>query len=586
MNTQKLLVALLLAITFGFATSVFGGPADTVAINGKIYTVNPKKPWAEAIAIKGGGIVYVGNNEGAKKYIGKDTTFGDLHGKFVMPGIVSGHEHPGLSAAFGTALYIEYSEDKDKMLKAVANYIRDYPDKPRMSWGGSYEGRVDITAPDIDKVTQEPFVMIAASGHGAWINTAALTAVGLANGEKAPVDGVERDAEGMATGYFSSSAAAMYVVVKLGLIKKEAVMEKFEEVVAEYNSNGITATNDAGNPPGTEPVIYSAVGELEKMGRLNLRISGSVTAQRPMHLERAFEILAGLTPRYQSEMFTVNTLKLHGGAPDGYSAPLLEPYTDRPDFSGPEIFPYDVRLEWSMKAAKLGYDIHTHVIGDRAIREALDSFEAIREAGYKDIKLSTGHSNMVHPADQPRYAKLNVTCNIFGYLNAVPDQTTLDRIGPERMKYWSPHGSLARLGTRLSMSADAPTAPLDPFMQIEVVMLRKHPDMKDALFPKKQALSLEQTIRAYTIDAAYQLGWEDKIGSLEAGKRADIVVLDRNLFETDPSEIHKTNVLLTMLNGKVVHEEAVDWDIKESPMEIDFCEVGQKVHHSHGEAVR
>jgi predicted amidohydrolase YtcJ len=565
----------LIAVTYFIAsvlTATFAQSADIVALSGKIYTVNPEQSWAEAIAIKGTNIVYVGNNEGAKNFIGDNTTVGNLNGKFLMPGIVSGHEHPGVTAAFGTALFIEYSEDKDKMLKAVADYIRDYPNKPRMSWGGSYEGRIDLYRQEIDKITDEPFVMIAASGHGAWLNTATLEALGLANGEEAPVDGVERDENGIPNGYFSSSAAAMYAVVKLGLIKKDAVMEKLEEVIADYNKYGITTVNDAGNPPGTEADIYGAIEELEKAGKLNLRISGSVTAQRPLHLEKAFEILAQLSPKYQTEMFTLNTLKLHGGAPDGYSTPLLEPYTDRPDFSGPEIFPYDVRLEWSMKAAELGYDIHTHVMGDRAIRDALNSFQAIRDAGYNDMLLSTGHSNMVHPDDEPRYVKLNVTCNIFGYLNAVPDEITLIRIGPERMKYWSPHGSLARLGTRLSMSADAPTAPVNPFLQMEVVMLRKQPEQTTALYPEKQGLTLEQAILAYTIDAAYQLGWEDIIGSIEVGKRADLIVLDRNLFETDPSQLHETNVLLTMLNGRVVHEEVIDWEPKKDQLEFDACD--------------
>lgn len=166
-------------------------------------------------------------------------------------------------------------------------------------------------------------------------------------------------------------------------------------------------------------------------------------------------------------MFRINTLKLHGGSPDGYSAPLLEPYSDRPDYSGPDIFPSDDRRKWSLKAAELGYDIHTHVMGDKAIREALDSFQAIREAGYEETLLSAGHSTLVHPDDQPRYVQYNVTCNTFGSKNAVPDDTILSRIGPDRLEYWIPSQTLIGLGTRLSMSADAPTAELDPFLQME-----------------------------------------------------------------------------------------------------------------------
>ena len=176
MNKAKLLSELFasLLLIFVMSSIVYAETADTVGLNGKIYTVNPEQPWATAIAIKGTDIVYVGDDEGARAFIGEDTTVGDIGGRLVLPGLVSGHEHPLMTAAIATALNIEYSEDKDKMLQAVAKYIKEQPDAPRWSFGGSYEGRIDIYREDIDKITTQPFVMMAASGHGAWINSAAL----------------------------------------------------------------------------------------------------------------------------------------------------------------------------------------------------------------------------------------------------------------------------------------------------------------------------------------------------------------------------------------------------------------------------
>ena len=590
MNCRAIISAVLMATAMILAMQLTGGQsvqaadfvierhapaakaADTVALNAKIYTVSPKQPWAEAVAIKGKNIVYVGDNKGAKAFIGKNTTVGDMKGKLILPGLVSGHEHPLFTAVVATALYIDYSEDKEKMLKAVAEYIREKPDEPRWSFGGSYEGRVDIYKEDIDKITSDPFLMMAASGHGAWVNSATLKALGVTKGKKAPVDGFELGPGGAPNGYLSTSAAALYAVVKLGFITKEAVQEKLPEVVEMYNGYGFTAIHDQAMPPGAAPGVYAAAAALEEQGKLNMRISAAVLAQRPPHLKDAFAVLAETSKKYDSEMFAAKTLKIHGGSPDGYSSPLLEPYSDRPDYSGPVIFPYEVRLEATMKAAKLGYIIHTHVMGDKAIREALDSFEAVRKAGYNEVRLSTGHSNLIHPEDQPRYAKLNVTCNTFGSKNASPDPTPFARLGKERMKYWQPNKSLAKLGTRLSMSADAPTAPLDPWLQIEVIMLRKEPEQTEQLIPE-EGLTLEQAIEAYTMGAAYQMGWEDIIGSIEVGKRADFVVPSQNIFEIDSSEIHKTNVLLTMLNGKVVHEKAVDWYVNEPlhGLEFDVC---------------
>ena len=174
---------------------------------------------------------------------------------------------------------------------------------------------------------------------------------------------------------------------------------------------------------------------------------------------------------------------------------------------------------------------------------------------------------LIHPDDQPRYAELNVTMNTYAVKNAVVDPTALSRLGPERLKYWMNQQSLVKQGARLSMSADAPTAPLDPWLQMEVAMLHREPDHTEAFMPE-EGLTLEQVIRAYTMGAAYQLGWDDIIGSIEVGKRADLVVASQNLFEIEKDQVHETQALITMLAGEVVHEQEGDW---EKPYEfIDF----------------
>ena len=179
--------------------------------------------------------------------------------------------------------------------------------------------------------------------------------------------------------------------------------------------------------------------------------------------------------------------------------------------------------------------------------------QAIRQAGLKNIRLSIGHSTMIHPDDKPRYKQYDVTANTFASKNAVPDKTVLKRIGKERLKYWQPMRSLLEMGIRLSMSADAPTAPLDPYLQMEVAMLRKEPDQKTGLYPEKEAITIKQVIRAYTMGAAYQIRAEKFIGSLEVGKRADLVIVNQDLFKIDPSQVHNTKAVLTILNGNIVY---------------------------------
>ncbi len=546
--------------------------ADIVGVNGSIYTVNEAMPWAEAIAIRGTDIVYVGDAAGAQEFIGDNTEVADLRGKFVMPGIVSGHEHPLMTAVVASALFIPFPNDEAFILDAVKTHLEESPEGPYWSFGGNREGMIEIYRQDVDAVVSDkPFLMVANTGHGAWLNTKGLETLGLMEpGSEAPVDGFERDEDGVPNGYLSTSAAAMFALTKLGLVRKQDVVDNLADVLADYNSMGLTAVLDAGAAPGTEEAVWTAAAELEERGELSLRISAASMAQRAFHIEGAFAALAKWSPKFQSENFTVKTLKIHGGSPDGYSSPLLEPYSDRPDYSGPVIFSYDVRRDASLKAAELGYNIHTHVIGDKAIREALDAFEEVREAGFSENRLTTGHSSMVHPDDVPRYKQNNVTVNWMMATICIPDELNLSRLGEERLKYWCNFRSVADSGARMSLSADAPTSPLNPMLQMELAILQRDPGTVEQLHDGKGGLTISEAIYAYTLGSAYTLGWDNLIGSLEVGKRADLVVLDQNLLEIDSASIHKTNVLLTMLNGEVVHEEAIDWDAGEEPLVYDI----------------
>ncbi|UCD58121.1 MAG: amidohydrolase [Candidatus Hydrogenedentota bacterium] len=566
-----ILVSVLLAISMG--TAVYAGPADTVALNGKIYTSNPKQPWAKAVAIHGTDIVYVGDNEGAKKFIGEKTTVADLRGKFMMPGIISTHEHPLMVMALASGLTLEYTEDANQMLASVKEYVEKNPDGPMFSFGGSYEGRVDIFRQDIDRIISDrPFLMIAASGHGGWCNTKALEVAGVTKDTPDPIDSFQREEDGTPNGYLESSASTMWMMDKLGIIKKEDVMEKAKPTLADLSGYGITALLDPG-APYSEDACYPALADLEKRGELTVRISACPIAQRESMLDHAFNMLQKYAPLYKSELFKVETLKLHGdGSPDGWTAGMLEPYADKPDSTGITSFTPEVQKAAAMKAAKMGYDIHTHCGGDRTMRQTLDAYEAVRKAGYDKVRLATGHSTMIHPDDVPRFKELDVIVNTFAAKNTVPDPTWEARFGPERAKRYAPHGTLLDAGAMLTMSADYPTAPVNPMLQISIAMARHEPGKGPEFHGfEEDKLTLEEAIKAYTIDAAYHLLWDNIIGSIEVGKRADLIVLDRNLFESTTDEIAEANVLATMMNGKVVHEEAVDWDPPGDQIEFDVC---------------
>ena len=536
-------------------------PADSVVINAKIWTADPDRPWASAVAIRGKDFVYVGDAEGVKALVGPDTAVANLGGRVMLPGLIGTHDHPIATMALASGATLSFSQDAGTMLAELKDYVDANPQGPYFSFNGANENTVPITREDIDAIiSDKPFLMVAATGHGGWINSAGLEALGVEKGKPDPVDSFERDENGEPTGNIPSSAAVMYALVNLGVLTREGMMAKSHEILELINGYGFTAIFDPGQPPGTEDMSFGVISELEQSGELTVRIMASALTQREPHIPYAKEILTKYGPMYSSEMFNVNWLKLHGGSPDGYTSAFLEDYSDRPGHRGQVPYSPEAQAEAAIWAAANGFDVHTHAMGDANIRQALDTYAAVRKAGYTDTRLTTGHTALVYPDQVQRYAELDVIANTFGRRNAQPEPTIASRVGPERLKYWQPMKSFLDAGVRLTASADWPTAPINPWEQIVVFMTRSVPDNPEALAPESERLTLEESLVAYTRDAAYQLRMEDKIGMIQPGKRADLIVIDRDIFSfDDPNLIWDTNVMITMLNGEVVFEEAVDW---------------------------
>jgi predicted amidohydrolase YtcJ len=536
--------------------TIVSSVADEVFTNGKVYTVNEDQPWAEAVAVSGNDIVYVGDDAGANPFVGPDTEVMDLEGKVLLPGFIGSHDHPIPTIIVSAGGQLTFSKDADTMLAETKTYVESHPDGPYFTFGGATENTVPITKEKIDAIiSDKPFIMIASTGHGSWLNSAALEKMGIRKGTPDPIDSFERDENGEPTGNAPSSAATFYAMVQLGLVSKEAVMKHAPAIFDHIASRGVTAVMDPGTPPGTEAVVWGAFAELEKQGRLKVRVQVAAMAQREVHIAGALAALKKYGPMYSSELFNVNVLKLHGGSPDGYTSAFLEPYSDRPGFYGETPFSPEAQKAAALAAAEMGYDIHTHAIGDKNIRQALDTYQAVREAGYDDIRMTTGHTGVVQPEDLLRYAELDIIANTYGLRNAEPVEVFQARIGPERSNLLQPMGSFLKLGVHLSASADWATAPLDPFRQITVFMTRSRPGVEESLGPESERLTLEQSIHAWTMGSAYQLRMEDKIGSLEVGKRADLIIIDRDIFELTPDQIWDTNVLLTMMNGNITYQD-------------------------------
>ena len=535
--------------------------ADYVYTNGKVYTADDANPWAEAVAVLGSDIVYVGDSAGAEAYVGDGTTVNDLAGKVLLPGMISTHDHATAFMPFKAGLVMPNNGDPKWMLEQLEKYIEENPDGPFFSFGGAFEGAVMITREEIDAIVPDkPFLMIGQGGHGGWANTLALEMSGVVKGKPDPIDSYGRHEDGTPTGEITASPGVFWIVKELGLVEKDAIIEAAPPVMENLNSKGVVASYEVMTFPGTEEAVFAAMNELEKSGDLTVRFAMCTAIQRPVHIEGALEKLKKYGAMYSSEFFNVNTLKIHGdGAFENRTAAVLEPYPDQPDWYGFLAMPPEQVKDVMLRTAEAGYNIHTHTVGDRAARWALDGFQVVREAGHDDVRLATGHTMLVDEADKPRFAELNVSVNTLSP-QTIPTDAAKLALDKERYERMMPLGTLAAQGARIASSADFPVFDINPFPNMYMMITRKELGKDEVLPPEADKITLEQAIRSYTIDAAYLMGFESFTGSIEVGKRADLIVVDRDIFEVSLEEMAATDVLSTMVNGRIVFDPSSPQD--------------------------
>ncbi len=543
----------------GFLSACGGGrdasPADYVYTNAKVYTSDDANPWAEAVAIRGSDIVFVGSAPGAAEFIGAGTTVNDLEGKVLLPGMISTHDHVSGLMAFRGGLVMENRGDPEWMLQQVREYVAANPDGPFYSFGGAFEGSVMITREQIDSIVPDkPFLMIGQGGHGGWANTLALEAAGVTKDTEDPIDSYGRHSDNAPTGEITASPGVFWIVRVLGLVEKESIVEHAPPLMEDLNSKGVVASYEVMVFPGTEEAVFSGMSELEQRGDLTVRFFMCTAIQRPVHIDEALSALEKYGPMYASEFFNVNTLKIHGdGAFENRTAAVLEAYPGQPDWYGFLAMPDDQLRETMLRAAAGGFNIHTHTVGDRAARWALDGFQAVREAGYEDVRLATGHTMLVAEEDKPRFAELDVSANILSP-QTIPTDAAKQALHPSQYERMMPVGTLLAQGARVAGSADFPVFDINPFPNMYMMMTRTALEDDELLPPEEDKITLEQALRSYTLDAAYLMGADSYIGSIEVGKRADLVVVDRDIFEVSAAEMAQTRVLSTMVNGTIVYE--------------------------------
>ena len=557
------------------ATEVFAQAAtdgaDYVFRSGLVYTVAGSAPWAKAVAVKGKTIVHVGDEAGAMALAGPKTQVIDLKGRLLMPGFVEGHTHPFLGAFLTSGVDLQVPTLKEA-LAAIERAAKEQPTGPIRGFGW----RVDMFPPEgpnraeLDRILPDrPGFFFAIDGHSLWANSKALELAGVSRDTPDPIPGFSfytRDVKGEPTGYVLEVNAVLSLVNAIEPISADAMGKLMTNWLPKAAAAGITTVFDAGVPPvgGDESALFNQYVAAEKRGELPFRVIGS-HAVKSAPVDDAVEILNSIRSRVSSELVQVNVMKIIGdGSQGGYTAWLLEPYADKPDSIGASPFTEDQWHQLVRLVDAAGFDVHVHACGERTARVALDSIEkAIAANPQRDRRHAIAHLVYVEDVDNARFGKLGVTAQFSAnWSSADPDtmQNMLERYGPERQSRMYRTKSVLNAGGRVSFGTDWPAAgyfsTYKPLDSIEVGVTRQLTGSPEApvLSPENERLTVQEAIHANTMGAAYQLRMDDKVGSVEVGKFADLIILDRNILEGNPHDIHKAQVEMTMMNGKIRHQ--------------------------------
>lgn len=559
---------LLLLLVVGCSESKH---ADLVILGGKIYTANDTLPMAEAVAVAGDRIRFVGNEVDAKQFITDETTVINLQGKILTPGFIEGHGHfMGLGY---NELNLDLSSTKsfDEIIEKVKEKVRSAAPGEWIVGRGWHQDKWDekptgmIKGFPIHKKLSEvspnnPVFLRHASGHAAFANAKAMEIAGVNplsvekyNTEKDEGGEIVRDALGNPTGLFNERAMDLidhYVPENTIETDRRAM----ELAIQACLRNGLTSFHDAGATRENINLFH----EFKKGNKLGVRLYVMITGRDPKlvgeWLNRGPEIdSAGL--------LTIRSIKLNcDGALGSRGAWLLESYADRSDFFGMATLPMDTVMLVSRQALKHGFQVCSHAIGDRANREILDRYEiAFREnpAQAKDHRFRIEHAQHLDPVDIPRFAKLHVLPAMQAIHMSSDRPWAIDRLGEKRIKegayMWQ---ALLKSGAKIINGTDAPVEPVNPIPSFYASVTRKTlAGQPDGGYEPAEKMTREQALKSYTLDAAYG-AFEEKIkGSIETGKLADFTIFSRDLMTVPENEILETEVAMTILGGKIVYQK-------------------------------
>jgi len=533
--------------------------ADTVYINGKIYTVDESQPWAEAVAIKDQTILFVGSDDQVRAHIGPDTETHDLGGRMMLPGFQDAHMHPIDSALdiLSCSLYSQWT--LEEYLQSLADCAAANPDAEWIRGGG---WSLDVFGPGgiaskkllDDVVPDRPVYLESKDGHTGWVNSRALQLMGIDSSTPDPQTGtIDRDpVTGDAIGTLQEDA----VVLAYAAMPERTVEEHIKGL--RYTRDmlhqlGITAIQ-AGHGPEKDLQAFLALDDKNELG---LRTVATFYWHEDVEDDQLPDMLELRKRHTRGNVRPISIKVFQDGVVENFTAGMLEPYLREEGGDGLQVFEPEALNALVTRLDAAGFQVKFHAIGDRATRQSLDAVEAARRAnGDLGRRHTIVHLQFIDPADYERFAALNVVANFQPYWALADEYVTelaMPFISEDLGSRMYPMRSIIDTGAHVAFGSDWAVSSADPLLGIETAVTRLDPQGYD--YPPLnlgQAITLQQAIRGYTLEAAYQLQHEDKTGSIEVGKLADLVVLDKNLFAIEPSEINEASVVLTLFGGKPV----------------------------------
>jgi hypothetical protein len=537
--------------------------ADLVLINGRVVTVDSEDSVMEAVAVKGGKIVSVGSSTEVRKLIGKGTEVLDLAGKTVLPGIIDSHTHPGHGAT--RFLEIDCRAQRIKGIRDLQAAISERAKRMgpgRWVRGANYNDsklveRRQVTRWELDEAAPDnPVVLVSDTGHQCVANSMALELAGVDGGTADPAGGkIDRRVDGEATGLLYETASHL-VTDKIPSYSLEETEGGLRRLLDQYCEWGLTSTHDA----SAQALGVRAYQRLLEEGYRKVRMSLMVSLHtgRP-GADDALESMAalGVESGFGDEWLRVMSLKIMGdGSGAGGTAAVYKPQHRGPRGLGLMTTPEEEMEKIVMRAHEAGIRCSIHSIGDRGIDIALDCIEkAQRAKPISDMRHRLEHNSCCTPKQLRRIKRLGVTpSSSIGYMYGIGDQYA-ENFGPERSRWLHPHRTMKDMGIITGGNSDCPVTFYGPFFQIYAAVTRR--SSSGQVIGPEEAIGVMDAIRVYTWNGAYLAKEEHLKGSIEPGKLADMIVIDRDILSIPEEEIKDVRVLTTIVDGVIVYQRSI-----------------------------